>query len=70
MRNPIRVKKAIPSVDRWFFECFVGTELQAETAKIFDVPNDLKSIAKAYIANHRASLRKAKVRKGFGGHHG
>lgn len=67
MKNPIRVKKAIPSVDRWFLECFVGTELQAETAKILGVPNDLESIAKAYIAEHRANLRKAKVVKGFGG---
>jgi hypothetical protein len=70
VRKPIRLKKAIPSVDRWFFECFVGSELQAEAAKNLGVPNDLQSVAKAYIAKHRASLRKAKViKKGFGVRH-
>lgn len=67
MKNPIRVPKIDPTVKQWFFEAFLGTELQAETAASLGVPNDLESIAKAWQAQRKASLRKAKVSKGFGG---
>jgi hypothetical protein len=67
MKNQIRIKKIPLSLRNWFHDCFLGTELQAETARMLGVPNDLQSIHDAWQAEYKASLRKAKVSKGFGG---
>lgn len=55
-----------PTVSQWFYESFVGSELQAELARQLGVPNDLESIARAYVAARKRSVRKVKLNKGFG----